>query len=62
VAALRAEVQAEVDAATTEALAGPMPDPATATERVFFEPSDPGEEIVLGDGRAPWSGFADGTR
>src|SRR5439155_12287255 len=37
VEALRAEVQAVIDAATEEALAGPMPDPATATDRVFYE-------------------------
>src|SRR3954466_843298 len=37
VAALRTEVQPEIDAATQEALAGPMPDPATATDRVFYE-------------------------
>jgi len=53
VAALRAEVQAEVDAATEVALAAPMPDPATALEGVFAE-----EAVPLGDGRAPWSGFA----
>jgi pyruvate dehydrogenase E1 component alpha subunit len=52
--ALRAEVQATIDAATEEALAAPMPDPATATEGVFCE----GEAEPLGDGRAPWSGFA----
>lgn len=54
VAALRAEVQAEVDAATEEALAAPMPDPATVLDGVFAE----GEAVPLGDGRAPWSGFA----
>jgi TPP-dependent pyruvate/acetoin dehydrogenase alpha subunit len=53
--ALRAEVQAEIDRATEEALAGPMPDPATAAERVFYEGPD---DMVLGDGDAPWSGFA----
>lgn len=52
--ALRAEVQAEIDAATEEALAAPMPDPATATDDVFCT----GEAEPLGDGRAPWSGFA----
>ena len=52
--ALRAEVGAEIDAATEEALAGPMPDPATVTDGVFCE----GEAEPLGDGRAPWSGFA----
>ncbi len=55
VAALRAAVLETIDAATEAALAGPMPDPATATDRVFH-PRD-GEEILLGDGEAPWSGF-----
>jgi TPP-dependent pyruvate/acetoin dehydrogenase alpha subunit len=50
---LQAEVAAAIDAATEEALAGPMPDPATATLGVFCE----GEAEPLGDGRAPWSGF-----
>jgi pyruvate dehydrogenase E1 component alpha subunit len=50
---LRAAVTAEIDAATEEALAAPMPDPATATDGVFCE----GEAEPLGDGRAPWSGF-----
>lgn len=53
VAALRAEVQAEVDAATEAALAAPMPDPATVLDGVFAD-----EAVPLGDGRAPWSGFA----
>ena len=56
--ALRAEVQAEIDAGTEAALQSPMPDPATATDRLFFEPAGSADEIVLGDGRAPWSGFA----
>jgi hypothetical protein len=34
-----------------------MPDPATATDRVFH-PRD-AEEILTQDGRAPWSGFRD---
>jgi pyruvate dehydrogenase E1 component alpha subunit len=51
---VRADVQAEIEAAVTEALAMPMPDPASATEGVFCE----GEAEELGDGRAPWSGFA----
>lgn len=51
---LRAEVAAEIEAAAQEALAAPMPDPASATEGVFCE----GEAEPLGDGRAPWSGFA----
>jgi TPP-dependent pyruvate/acetoin dehydrogenase alpha subunit len=54
VEALRAEVKAEIDAGIEEALAMPMPDPATATDQLFFE----GEAPVLGDGHAPWSGFA----
>jgi len=52
--ALRAEVRSEIDAATEEALAGPMPDPATALDGVFCV----GEAEPLGDGQAPWSGFA----
>jgi pyruvate dehydrogenase E1 component alpha subunit len=52
--ALRAEVRAEIDAATEEALTSPMPDPATATERVFYEGDD---DVVLGDGHAPHSAF-----
>src|SRR5438270_2894526 len=51
--ALRAEVSAEIEAATEEALAAPMPDPATATEGVFCD----GEAEPLGDGVARWSGF-----
>lgn len=53
VGALRAEVDAEVEAAAAEALAAPMPDPAEATRGVFAV----GEAQPLGDGRAPWSGF-----
>jgi pyruvate dehydrogenase E1 component alpha subunit len=56
---LRAEVLAEVEEAAKIALAGPMPDPATVTERLFH-PRD-AEEILLEDGDAPWSGFR-GTR
>jgi len=55
--ALRAEVQAEIDAATDEALAGPMPSPQSATDRVFYEGE---EDLLLGDGDAPHSGFAPG--
>ena len=51
--ALRSEIKAEIDAAAEEALAGPMPDPSTATDGVFCE----GEAEPLGDGQAPWSGF-----
>jgi pyruvate dehydrogenase E1 component alpha subunit len=53
--ALKADVLAEVEAATKIALAGPMPDPATATDRLFH-PRE-AEEILLEDGQAPWSGF-----
>jgi pyruvate dehydrogenase E1 component alpha subunit len=53
--ALRAEVREQVEEATKVALAGPMPDPATATHRVFH-PRD-ADEILLEDGAAPWSGF-----
>jgi pyruvate dehydrogenase E1 component alpha subunit len=52
--ALRAEIKAEIDTATEEALAAPMPDPATAVDGVFCE----GEAEPLRDGQAPWSGFA----
>ena len=54
VEALRAEVESEVEAATAVALAAPMPDAADATRGVFAV----GEAEPLGDGRAPWSGFA----
>ncbi len=50
--ALRAEVDAEVEAAAQEALAMPMPDPASATDGVFAD-----EAVALGDGDAPWSGW-----
>ena len=50
---LRAAVQSEIDAATEEALAAPMPDPSGAASGVFCE----GEADPLGDGQAPWSGF-----
>jgi pyruvate dehydrogenase E1 component alpha subunit len=49
---VRAGVAREIDAATTEALAMPEPDPSTATERVFAT----GEAVALGRGQAPWSG------
>jgi pyruvate dehydrogenase E1 component alpha subunit len=55
VEAVRASVQAEIDAATEEALAAPMPDPSSAVDGVFCE----GEPEPLGDGQAPWSGFPD---
>ena len=53
--ALRAAVDAEVEAAAAEASAAPMPDPADAVRGVFAE----GEPVPLGDGRAPWSGFVE---
>jgi TPP-dependent pyruvate/acetoin dehydrogenase alpha subunit len=54
VAALHGEVGAEIEAATEAALAMPMPDPATATDGVFCD----GDAEPLGDGRAPWGGYA----
>jgi len=51
VAALRADV-----ASVIEALAGPMPVADGVLDGVFCE----GEAEVLGDGQAPWSGFASG--
>ncbi len=53
VEALRTEVRELVDAAVQEALRSPMPDGATATDGLFHE----GDEILLGDGDAPFSGF-----
>ena len=52
--ALRASVSGEIEAAAAEALAGPMPSPQDAALGVFCE----GEAEPLGDGQAPWSGFA----
>jgi pyruvate dehydrogenase E1 component alpha subunit len=54
--ALRTSVSEEIDAAATEALAGPMPAPDGVLDGVFCE----GEAEALGDGHAPWSGFAAG--
>jgi pyruvate dehydrogenase E1 component alpha subunit len=56
--AVRAEVREAIDAGTQEALAMPMPDPETATDRLFHEGDD---ELLLGDGNAPWSGFVAGA-
>ncbi|MGA2927334.1 MAG: thiamine pyrophosphate-dependent dehydrogenase E1 component subunit alpha, partial [Solirubrobacteraceae bacterium] len=51
---LRAEIGAEIESATEQALAGPMPDGTTATAGVFCQcQAEP-----LGDGVARWSGFA----
>src|SRR3954449_3428660 len=52
VAALREEVTQEIEAAVEEALAMPMPDGDSATERVFAD-----EPALLEDGHGPWSGF-----
>jgi TPP-dependent pyruvate/acetoin dehydrogenase alpha subunit len=57
--ALREELRALIDEATQTALAGPMPDPATATDRLFYEGEEP---ILVSDGLAPWSGFRDRDR
>jgi pyruvate dehydrogenase E1 component alpha subunit len=54
---LHASVSAEINAATEEALATPMPDPSTAAQDVFCE----GEAEPLQDGRGPWSGYAAGS-
>jgi TPP-dependent pyruvate/acetoin dehydrogenase alpha subunit len=53
--ALRDSVAAEIEAAVVEALAGPMPAADDVLEGVFCV----GEAEPLGDGHAPWSGFAD---
>jgi pyruvate dehydrogenase E1 component alpha subunit len=50
---LRAEVKAEIDAGVEEALAFPMPDPHSATDRLFAD-----EPALLEDGQAPWSGWS----
>jgi TPP-dependent pyruvate/acetoin dehydrogenase alpha subunit len=52
VQALRDEVKAEIDAAVEQALKMPMPDPETATDRLFAD-----EPALLEDGNGPWSGF-----
>jgi TPP-dependent pyruvate/acetoin dehydrogenase alpha subunit len=57
-APLREEVKAVIEEGTQEALAMPMPDPGTATDRLFH---DREEELLLGDGNAPWSGFGGGA-
>ncbi len=50
---LQAEVTAEIETATAEALASPLPDPATVLDGVFCE----GEAEPLGDGLARFSGY-----
>jgi len=56
---VRDEVKATIDAAIEQALTSPMPDPNTATDRLFAD-----EPQLLEDGEAPWSGFqrSDGER
>jgi len=51
--AVRAAVKAEIDAGVEEALAMPMPDPATARDGVYAT-----EANELLDGQAPYSGWA----
>jgi pyruvate dehydrogenase E1 component alpha subunit len=51
---IAADVAHELDDAVEWALGQPMPDPASATEGVFCE----GEAEPLGDGCAPYSGYA----
>src|SRR5579884_2265681 len=51
--ALRASVAEEIDTATEEALASPMPDGSEAASGAFCED----EAEVLGDGVARWSGY-----
>jgi pyruvate dehydrogenase E1 component alpha subunit len=55
---LRVAVAEEIEAAAAEALAGPMPSPDDVLDGVFCS----GEAQPLGDGQAPWSGFAGGDR
>ena len=56
VESIRAEVKAYVDECARQALDSPMPEPASATEGVFADAPTP-----LGDGRAPWSYWAEVT-
>src|SRR5262245_1225971 len=58
-APIREQVRTAVEGGTEQALAMPMPDPDTATDRLFYEGD---EDILLEDGNAPWSGFAEGAR
>ena len=53
---LRTTVAQELDAAVQEALKGPMPSADDVLDGVFCD----GEAEPLGDGHAPWSGFAKG--
>ena len=49
---VRDEVKATIDAAVELALTMPMPEPDSATDRLFAT-----EPALLEDGQAPWSGF-----
>jgi TPP-dependent pyruvate/acetoin dehydrogenase alpha subunit len=51
-AAVHAQVEAEIERCAEEALASPMPDPAIATEGVFAD-----DIVPLGEAEAPWSGW-----
>jgi pyruvate dehydrogenase E1 component alpha subunit len=55
--ALRIEVSEDIDKATEEALAAPMPDPAGAADGVFCE----GEAEPLDDGVPRWSAYLAGA-
>jgi TPP-dependent pyruvate/acetoin dehydrogenase alpha subunit len=50
---VRDEVKATIDAAVEVALKMPMPEPDSATDRLFAD-----EPALLEDGLAPWSGFS----
>jgi TPP-dependent pyruvate/acetoin dehydrogenase alpha subunit len=54
VAAVRAAVSEEIDTAAAEALSGPMPSSDTVLDGVFCTD----EPQPLGNGMAPWSGYA----
>jgi TPP-dependent pyruvate/acetoin dehydrogenase alpha subunit len=51
---LRAEVASELEGALARAREHPMPEASSAGRGVFCE----GEAEILGDGEAPWSGYA----
>jgi TPP-dependent pyruvate/acetoin dehydrogenase alpha subunit len=53
---LRTTIAQELDDAVQQALGGPMPSPEDVLDGVFCD----GEAEPLGDGHAPWSGFARG--
>jgi pyruvate dehydrogenase E1 component alpha subunit len=52
--AVRVAVNEEIEAAVVEALSGPMPAADDVLDGVFCT----GDPEPLGDGRAPWSGYA----